>query len=548
MKHTFRLLTVAIALATAQAHAMTDAELKAITEKRLLGDRTDACFAVAVIDKAKVARAYVCANPKNLNRISANSAFEIGSVTKTMAAVLLADLVLQGKVSLEDPISQHLPKDTLVPNFEGKPVLLKHIVTHTSALPVVPDFSTAKDANNPYAQVTEASLLKTLSEAKLSRAPGTQFEYSNYAMMLLTSIIAKKSGTDFETLLKTKLFSPIGMNNSYINQKPKSASAAQGHTPNTKKTPAWTFVTNTAGVGGVRATLDDMVSYVQANLDIKKSTISPALQLTHQIVKTDANQKMGMNWMTMPLDNRTVYAHEGGTQGFSAYTAFDQEKQRGVVVLSDTSLTTIGSLGSLGNHLLDRRIPLGNVRKNKQPEAALLDALVGKYDVLPGMQMTFTQNGNRLFAQATGQEKFELAYDSEGDFYPLDIDALIRPQKRADGSYSLLMFQGGGAFPLKKVDANNAKKATEKLTSDQLQAYVGTYNLAPGFDLKVFIEKEALMAQATGQGSFEVEAAGKDRFSADAYGIAIEFKRDAKDVVTGLSLLQGGQATPAKKQ
>ena len=548
MKYSKHLLGLTIALASGQSAAMTDAEVKAVTEQRLLGDRTGACFAVAVIDQT-VSRAYVCADPKNLSRISQASAFEIGSITKTMTSALLADLILQGKASLEDPLSNYLPAGATVPSFEGKPILLKHIVTHTSGLPVTPDFGSTPNMENPYANIDESLLLKTLASTKLQRAPGSQFEYSNYAMMLLTSIIAKRADTDFETLLKTRLFTPTGMKNAYINHKPKDVTTAQGHTPNNKTTPAWTFKTNAAGVGGVRATLDDMVSYVQAELGKTESSISPALKMTQQQVKTDANNKMAMNWMLAPLDAHLVHLHEGGTGGFSAFTVFDLEKKRGVVILSDTALTSVGGLSSLGNHLLDSRLPLGKARKAKQPDAELLKAIVGEYDLTPGMKMTLSEKDGRLFTQATGQQKFEMGYDSAGDFYPLEFDATIRTQKKSDGSYALLFLQGGGALPLKKiVSGAEAKPAVEKPSAEQLQAYVGVYALAPNFDLKVSVENGSLMAQATGQGAFEVEAKAKDKFAADSYGIEIHFQRDASGAVTDLQLLQGGRTTPAKKK
>ncbi len=548
MKYSKHILGIAIALASGQSVAMNDAELKGIVEQRLSGDRTGACFAVAVIDQA-VSRAYVCADPKNLNRISAKTAFEIGSVSKTMTSALLADLILQGKASLEDPISKYLPDGTSVPSFEGKPILLKHIVTHTSGLPTVPDFGSAPNMENPYANIEEAALLKMLASAKLQRAPGSQFEYSNYASMLLSTIIAKRAGTDFETLMQSRLFAPAGMKNSYINLKPKDVIAAQGHTPNRKNTSAWTFQTNTAGVGGVRATLDDMVSYVQAQLGKTESTISPALKLTQQQVKTDTNTKMAMNWMLAPLDAHFVHLHEGGTGGFSAFTAFDLETKRGVVVLSDTALTSVGGLSSLGNHLLDSRLPLGKARKVKQPDPELLKAIVGEYALLPGMKMTLSSKNGRLYTQATGQAVHEMGYDSAGDFYPLEFDASIRTQKKSDGSYALLFLQSGGAFPLKKIDPNAAAKpALEKPSVEQLQAYVGVYALAPNFDLKVFVENGSLMAQATGQGAFEVEAQAKDQFAADAYGIEIHFEREAEGAVKSLKLLQGGRTTPAKKK
>ena len=528
--------------------AMNDTELKAIVEQRLLGDRSGACFAVAVIEKT-VSRATVCANPKDVKRISAQSAFEIGSVTKTMTSALLADLILQGKASLDDPLASYLPAGTFVPMFEGKPILLKHLVTHTSGLPVVPDFSTAKSADNPYAEIDDASLLKTLSGAKLLRAPGAQYEYSNYAMMLLSSLIAKRAGVDFETLLQTRLFAPVGMPNSYINQKPKTVLAAQGHTPNHQPTSAWNFSTNAAGVGGVRATLDDMVAYVSAQLGLSQSAISPALKLTQQEIKLAANTKMAMNWSLAPLDNHWVHIHEGGTGGFSSFVAFDLQTQRGVVVLSDTAMTSVGGLSSVGNHLLDERLPLGKAHKIAIPSAELLRAIIGQYEFSPGMQMTLTENAGRLFVQATGQQAFEMGYDDNGDFYPLAFDAVLRAKQRTDGGYLLVFMQGGGAVPLRKIEIGAlAKPVVASLSAEQLAEYSGMYPLMPNFALKVFAENGQLMAQASGQGAFALDSAGKDVFSASAFGIEIRFTRGEDGKVSGLRLLQAGNEMKGSKQ
>ncbi len=93
-----------------------------------------------------------------------------------------------------------------------------------------------------------------------------------------------------------------------------------------------------------------------------------------------------------------------------------------------------------------------------------------------------------------------------------------------------------------------ASAALEKLKPEQLQAYAGTYGLAPGFDLKVFVEGHKLMAQATGQDAFEIEATAKDKFSADSFGIAIQFERDGNGAVKKLALLQGGQTLRGDKK
>src|SRR5690606_1516578 len=90
-------------------HAADDVGLAALVDQRLSGDRTGACMAVAVIEKDTVARAFRCADPEDVGRIGPDSAFEIGSVSKTMTATLLAKLIVEGKASLDDPLAAYLP-------------------------------------------------------------------------------------------------------------------------------------------------------------------------------------------------------------------------------------------------------------------------------------------------------------------------------------------------------------------------------------------------------------------------------------------------------
>ena len=95
--------------------------------------------------------------------------------------------------------------------------------------------------------------------------------------------------------------------------------------------------------------------------------------------------------------------------------------------------------------------PLGQPRIRQTPGAALLEQLVGQYAITPALQMRLSRQDQRLFIQATGQDKFELGYDSAGDFYPLAFDALLQPEKLADGQFKLVWFQGGAALPLRKL-------------------------------------------------------------------------------------------------
>jgi serine-type D-Ala-D-Ala carboxypeptidase/endopeptidase len=437
------------------AHAMTDAELQSIVGERLHGDRTGACFAAAVIDKNTVSRAYVCADGKKAApRIDADTAFEIGSVSKPMMAALLAGLIRDGKASLDDPLSAYLPKGSAVPTFDSKPILLRHIVTHTSGLPAIPSNVADGDPSNPYAHLDEKTLLKALSTTTLSRAPGAQFEYSNFAAMLLSYAVARRAGSDFETLLDTRVFSPLGMDSSYINRKPEGVKVAIGHTPDGKAVHAWTFPTDFAGVGGVRSTLDDMVRYVQGQFGNAPKPLDADFRMTHAPVAGDAKAPFAMHWMMAPLNGRTFLAHEGGTGGFSSFVAFDPERRFGVVILSDTALHERGGLGSLGLHLLDPKIPLGKPDTGKTvgttgPVPTLsqqdLQAYAGEYPLMPGFALTVRADDGTLTAQATGQGAFPLAPTAKRDvFEASDFGIVIRFQRDPAGKVVALKLDQAG--------------------------------------------------------------------------------------------------------
>ncbi len=429
----------------------TDAGLQAIVAKRLHGDRTGACFAVAVIDRKTVRRAHVCADGKDpAPRIDANTAFEIGSVSKPMMAAVLAGLIREGKASLDDPLSAYLPRDSVVPTFEGKPILLRHIVTHTSGLPAIPA-GIGYDPQNPYAKLDEAMLLKALSTTSLAQAPGTKFEYSNFAAMLLSYAVARRAGSDFETLLDTRVFAPLGMDSSYINRKPDAVKAAVGHTPDAKVTPAWTFPTDFAGVGGVRSTLDDMVRYVQGQFGGAPKPLDADFRMTHTPVANDAHAPIAMHWMLAPIDGRTFLAHEGGTGGFSSFVAFDPEAKFGVVILSDTALHARGGLGSLGLHLLDPKVPLGKPDTGEsaaEPTLVLsadeLKAYAGEYPLMPDFVLTVRAEADTLTAQATGQGAFPLAATAKDSFEASDFGIVIRFQRDAAGKVVALKLEQGG--------------------------------------------------------------------------------------------------------
>jgi CubicO group peptidase (beta-lactamase class C family) len=526
-------LSVISAFVALPAAAMTDAELKTVLERRLSGDLSGVCVAAAVIDGTAVARAYVCA-AGGKPRVGDDTAFEIGSITKTMNGTLLAQFILAGKVSLDTPLAELLPKGTKVPQFGDTPILVRHVVTHTSGLPSLPPAFAPADLSDPYAKVDEGQLVASLADVKLARAPGTQFEYSNYATMLLSAALARLAGTDYETLLRERLFAPLAMKNAYVAKRPDGVRAAQGHMSNGRETPPWTLPGNLAGVGGVRATLADMIAYVKAELGLATSPVDAAIKLTHTKVETKAEPAMGINWIRVPLGARTVLMHDGGTGGFASFAGFDPDARRGVVVLADASIEGVSELGL---HLIDATSPLGKPRAVAKADPKLVDALVGDY-TMAGMKVALTRRGDALVVQAQGQPAFVLAHDSHGDFYTTEFDARLSPVKRADGSYGFAWHQLGATQMAQRVGAQS--KPALVLTPAELAEYAGEYPLAPGFALTAFEKDGKLWVQGTGQQPIDVVATQKDTFAADIVAAVLRFERREGKVVA-LTLEQNGQ-------
>jgi hypothetical protein len=260
-----------------------------------------------------------------------------------------------------------------------------------------------------------------------------------------------------------------------------------------------------------------------------------------------------MNWGIAAVNGHTILAHEGGTGGYSSLVVFDRAAKRGVVLLSDTALTSVGGLGTLGGHLLDPSVPAGAPRTVATADAKLIDALVGRYRLrlsgeqeralagAGGLGIELRRKGDALTAQADGQPEFEMGYDSVGDFYALGFDALLRPKRKADGTYAFTLLQLGAALEAERVGAPATVAAKWTPTETQLKEYEGSYPLAPTFALRVFATGAKLFVQGTNQRPLEVASVDKDIFVADSVGAEIDFERDADSKVIALTLKQRGQ-------
>jgi serine-type D-Ala-D-Ala carboxypeptidase/endopeptidase len=535
-----------LAVFSSATFALTQAELEGLLKARFESDRTGACVLAAVVERDTVIRSRYCALPRADGGPAMSAAFEIGSISKTLTAVLVARLVNEGRWSLDDPIAKHLPPGTQLPRQGERQILVRDIVTHSSGLPALPALMKVSNGDDPYASLTERQLLDSLAAVPLIAPIGSQLQYSNFAMMVLSYAVTWALGGDLETAMREQLFRPMGMRGAYVHKPPAGHVAAQGHQSTASATSAWHIAAPLAGVGMVRATLDDMVAYAQAALTPDTSALGRALRLTLQPLA----HGLGMNWALPVLQGQQLALHEGSTGGFSSLLLLQPAQRRAVVLLSDTALTDLGGLSDLGLSLIDLTPAPQAPRLATAMPAALRDALVGEY-ALAGQRLRI-RSGNasgtdsaQLLMQVNGQAEFELLRDSRGDLYPTSFSALLSPRLEAGRVAGFDWRQGGSV-----VEARRVGLAPLQYTASNpaWKDWAGVYALLPGFELRVFEDAGRLMVQGSGQPAAEAQVIDQDRIEVKAVGAVFVFERNARAEVTGLTLQQRGQSLPAKKR
>jgi CubicO group peptidase (beta-lactamase class C family) len=267
-----------------------------------------------------------------------NTIFEIGSITKTFTSLLFANAVEQDRVKQDDPVSKYFPDSIPVLEYEGTAVTLKTLSNHTSGVPRMPTNFHPVDNENPYRDYDVQDMFSFYKTLKLSRKPGTQFEYSNLGGGTLGIILEKVYKKNYQDLFVETICNPLGMNDTreFI-RKNDSARFAKGYTEEGKYNSQWDFKA-LAPAGAIRSTVSDLLIYANANLGAAPKSLEKAIQLTHVETFSAGNDKIALGWLYIKPGMDEVLFHNGGTGGFRSYLAINLDKKFAVVVLSNTSI------------------------------------------------------------------------------------------------------------------------------------------------------------------------------------------------------------------
>lgn len=397
---------------------------------------------VAQHDQVLFAQGYGFANRTTKRVATADTSFRIGSVTKQFTAAAILRLEQDGKLSVGDPVSKHLPWLT----GPAKDVTIHQLLTHTAGVPnYTADQALVEQRAKP---ITVRRLVASFADKPLEFPPGTQFRYSNSGYALLGAIIEAASGMTYAQYLKTALFVPAKLAHTEVGDAIGAADRAEGYgRDNDQIEPANPIDLSFAfAAGGIRSTANDLVRWHRALSGDAILNAAERAKLYHP-----ERDNYAYGWSVTTEKDHTVYAHNGGIDGFSTIYLRVPEADLVVVGWSNIENNPIDSTGdaalsaALGAPLkpiakTDRR-ELPSDQKERLPGTYVLTpesrTALGALNMPPEvidsiktMEITATPHGIQL--KPAGQGAVDMPLTDDG-FFDADHGIRVRFDLAAPG-------------------------------------------------------------------------------------------------------------------
>lgn len=263
--------------------------------------------------------------------------FEIGSMTKQFTALLVLQFVKEGKVKLDGPVSDYLPyyrRDT------GTRITIRQLLAHTSGVPnfiTAPGFLDGPASRTAY---TVRDFAQKYCSGDLEFEPGTRFNYSNSGYFLLGAILEQVSGSSYEQLLKDRIFTPLGMNDSgYAHSETIIPHRALGYERSTHGLVNARFYDMSIpfAAGALYSTVGDLYLWDQA---LYGEQLLPA-NLRDELFKPNL-ENYGFGWAIFvpkpgsPNAGETIQMHGGAIFGFQSVIERIPGRKELIVLLDNT--------------------------------------------------------------------------------------------------------------------------------------------------------------------------------------------------------------------
>lgn len=469
--------------------------------------------------------------------------FRIGSVSKQFTAIAILQLLEQGKLSLQDPITKYVPEYPM----HGYTITLEHLLTHTSGIKNYTDMEEfGKVMRN---DMTPDEMIAFFKNQPMDFAPGTAWNYSNSGYFLLGYVIEKVSGKTYPEYVEEVIFKPLGMNTSYYGNDTRLIKNRAAGYQGGENGPQNAFVLSMTlpyAAGSLQSTVGDLFIWHQAlhaGKLVKKETLQKAF--TEYKLSDGKGSHYGYGWFLGDLQGSATIEHSGGINGFLTDAIYLPAQDVFVAIFSNSEAKDPGTAASklaawaIGKPYSYKEISLSEKQQQEY---------TGVYENETNGQRIINIEKGVLYSRRTGGGPLVIkAYEKDKFFFDESLATLEFQREGKQITQVTSSQRNTPTIVWKKTDKPIPVLKELIVDAKDLGAYVGRYELAPTFSIAITQEGGHLFAQATGQGKNEIFAEGPDRFFFKVVDAQIGFFKNAAGQVDRMILYQNDQEMPGKK-
>jgi len=505
-----------------------------------------------------------------------NTKHRLGSITKQFTGMLILQLVAEGKLDLQKPITTYLPD---YPKTTGDKITTHHLLTHTSGIPNYTSFPNffKDESRNPY---TPKEFIIVFQDKDLDFEPGEKFSYSNSGYFLLGVIIEKLSGKTYEQMLHDNIFKPSGMNDTgYDNHVDILKNRATGYERDGRNYANSSYLDMSIpyAAGSMYSTVEDLFKWDQVLYTNKLLPKEYMDMYFKPYISAFGNSEYAYGWAvgyeTIGKSTDSIYTigHGGGINGFNTNISRAPSDKSAIILLNNTGRAPLNQMTrAIRGIMYDKEYDLP--KKSVANELLVvvneegIDAGITKYNSIKDSDLyVLNENemnsiGYQLMNSGKTAEAAKVlylnieAFPNSSNAYDSYGEALMNLGKNDEAivnykkSVELNPNNQNGIDYLKKlgVDVNDLVK--EVIVPDAiLETYIGKFELMPSFILTVTKEGSQLKAQATGQPVFDVFPKSENEFYLKVVNAQLTFNKNDSGEIDSVTLLQGGQEIKGKR-
>jgi CubicO group peptidase (beta-lactamase class C family) len=383
-----------------------------------------------------------------------NTKFRLGSVTKQFTAASILLLEERGKLNVSDPVKKYLPD---APAAWDK-ITIFHLLTHTSGIPnftSFPDYAKLE----PFATTSE-QLVSRFRNKPLDFEPGENWQYSNSGYVLLSYLLEKISGENYEKFVRENIFTPLGMKDSgYDSNSAVIPHRASGYvfSKDSFENAGFVHMSIPQGAGALYSTTEDLLKWQLGLFGGKVLNPSSLQKMT-----TPFKQNYAFGLAVDTNGRHKVIEHGGGIEGFNTELAYYPDDKLTVVVLGNVNGGAPGDIARKVAALAQgETVKLPGERTEITLDPKVLARYVGAYQLGPGMLVTL--EGNQLISRLGNQQPVPIFPESETMFFAKVVDAQIEfPKVEGEGMAGhMILHQNGRDQTANRLDDAGAKRLAD---------------------------------------------------------------------------------------